>query len=116
MKMKKYEDFDAFYADQETWKKTILRALRKFVAKIAPKLEESVKWGNGCWLKGETPVAYTYAGWPDHVQLGFFMGSQLKDPEGLLEGKGKFVRFIKLKKASEIDEAAFGKLLKQASR
>ena len=26
----------------------------------APELQESVKWGNGCWLLGKAPIAYVY--------------------------------------------------------
>jgi hypothetical protein len=48
------------------------------------------------------------------VQLGFFRGSALKDPSGLLRGEGKFVRHIKVRKRSDIDERRFWTLLRQA--
>lgn len=115
MKMKKYASFDEYLAAQSPKNRSIIRALRKFVKGIAPVLQESVKWGNGCWLKGTVPVAYVYSA-PDYVQFGFFRGAQLKDPLGLLEGQGQYVRHIKLRKPSEIDEAAFGALLRQAVR
>ena len=115
MKMKRYATFDEYLADQASKNKSIIRALRKFVGREAPQLRESVKWGNGCWLKGKAPVAYVYSA-PDHVQFGFFGGARLKDPQGLLRGKGKFVRHIRLLKRSEIDESAFRALLKQAAR
>ena len=53
-------------------------------------------------------------GAPDHVQFGFFTGSALRDPDGLLRGEGKFVRHIKVRKRSDIDETAFATLLRQA--
>jgi hypothetical protein len=65
--------------------------------------------------KGKTPVAYVYSA-PDHVQFGFFAGSRLKDPQGLLRGEGKFVRHIRLVKPSGIDEPALRALLKQTAR
>jgi hypothetical protein len=49
------------------------------------------------------------------VQFGFFYGSSLKDPKGLLEGKGRYVRHIKVHDASEIDRRAFAALLKEAA-
>jgi hypothetical protein len=52
----------------------------------------------------------------DSVQFGFFAGSSLNDPHGLLHGEGKFVRHIKVRKGSDIDERAFEKLLRQAAR
>ena len=116
MKMKRYASFDAYLADQPPKNQTIIRALRRFVKRVAPSLRESVKWGNGCWLdKDEDPVSYVYSG-PDHVQFGFFGGAALKDPKKLLEGQGKFVRHIKLRKSADLDERAFGALLKQAAR
>jgi hypothetical protein len=114
MKMKKYASFDDYLADQPPKSRTIIRALRRFVKRVEPSLEESVKWGNGCWLKGKLPVSYVYSA-PDHVQFGFLHGSSLKDPRGLLEGNGQYVRHVKVRKTSEIDEAAFKALLKQAA-
>lgn len=115
MKMKKYASFDEYLADQPPKNRSIIRALRKFVKHVAPELEESVKWGNGCWLKGKVPIAYVYSA-PDYVQFGFLRGSALKDPKKLLEGKGQYVRHIKVRKPSDIDEAAFRALLRQAAR
>jgi len=113
--MKRYATFDDYLADQASKNRSIIRALRKFVAREAPRLQESVKWGNGCWLKEKAPVAYVYSA-PDHVQFGFFGGARLKDPKRLLRGEGKFVRHIRLSKPSEIDEAPFRALLRQAAR
>ena len=47
-----------------------------------------MKWGNGCWLKGEGPI----------------------------EGNGHYVRHIKVRKVTDIDDQAFGALLRQAVR
>ena len=113
-KMKTYESFDAYLADQSRGNQTVIRALRTFVKRVAPKLNESVKWGNGCWIGDKGPVAYVYSD-NGFVQFGFFRGSSLEDPKGLLEGKGAYVRHIKVYKASEINERAFAALLKQAT-
>ena len=115
MKMKAYATFDEYLADQPPKNRTVIRSLRKFVQRQAPRLAESVKWGNGCWVKGKVPVAYVFSA-ADHVQFGFFRGSALKDSEGLLRGEGKFVRHVRVKKTSDIDERTFAALLKQAAR
>jgi len=115
MKMKSYEDFDQYLADQSSGNQAIIRALRRFVARSAPQLEESVKWGNGCWVSDQEPVAYVYSA-PDHVQFGFIMGSTLKDPGKLLHGEAAFVRHIKVFKRADIDEPSFAALLLQAAR
>jgi hypothetical protein len=114
-KMKPYASFDAYLKDQSPRNQTIIRALRKFVKRVAPGLSESVKWGNGCWLGARRPVAYVYSD-EGYVQFGFFNGSALKDPKGLLEGAGRYVRHIKVRSASAIDERAFAALLRQAAR
>lgn len=113
--MKAYATFDLYLADQPPKNQKIIRALRRFVQRVAPKLEESVKWGNGCWLQGKQPIAYVYsdAKW---VQFGFIRGSSLEDPKGLLEGQGQYVRHVKVRKVADIDERAFAALLRQAVR
>lgn len=114
-KMKSYPTFDDYLADQSRDNRAIIRELRALVKKTAPKLVESVKWGNGCWLKGKVPVAYVYAEriW---VQFGFMLGSKLADPRGLLEGSGRYVRHVKIFEAAELYEDYLAKLLRQAIR
>jgi hypothetical protein len=55
MKMKKYGSFDEYFADQSPKNRSIIRTLRTFVKRVAPGLQESVKWGNGCWVMGSVP-------------------------------------------------------------
>ena len=114
MKMKAYADFDEYLADQRPKNRAIIRALRSFVKRVEPQLTEAVKWGNGCWIGEDAPVAYVYSD-TGYVQFGFFRGSALKDPKGLLEGKGQYVRHIKVRDAVRIDERAFAALLRQAA-
>ena len=114
-KMKAYASFDDYLEDQPTRNRAIIRGLRRFVKRAEPRLAEAVKWGNGCWVNASGPVAYVYSG-ADHVQLGFFRGASLKDPKGLLEGEGAYVRHTKLHATTDIDERAFAALLRQATR
>lgn len=113
--MKAYATFDLYLADQPVKNQRIIRALRRFVKRTAPALVESVKWGNGCWLKGAGPVAYVYSD-KEWVQFGFIRGSSLKDPKKLLEGKGAYVRHVKVRRVTDLDPKAFGALLRQAVR
>ena len=113
-KMKAYGSFDEYLEAQSAKNQAIIRALRKFVHRIEPTLAEAVKWGNGCWIGTKSPVAYVYSD-TGYVQFGFFNGSSLKDPKGLLEGKGQYVRHIKVRVPAEIDERSFAALLRQAA-
>lgn len=112
-KMTAYPSFDAFMADQPAEQRAILRDLRALAREEAPHLEEAVKWGNGCWVSDEGPIAFAHCA-PDHVQFGFFEGASLDDEGGLLEGNGKFVRHVKLRPGESPDRDALARLLKAA--
>ena len=114
MKIKAYASFDDYVAGQSPKNQAIIRALRRFVRRVEPGLREAVKWGNGCWIGKDGPVAYVYSA-AEYVQFGFFMGASLTDPKGLLEGKGRYVRHIKVRDRSAIDQGAFAPLLGQAA-
>jgi hypothetical protein len=49
-----------------------------------------------------------------HVNLGFYHGTSLKDPTGLLEGTGKRLRHVKIHDAGEIKNVALAALLREA--
>ncbi len=112
-KMKMYASFDDYLSDQSTRNRAIIRVLRAFVKRLAPGLTETVKWGNGCWIGPGGPTAYVFSA-SDHVQFGFFRGSALKDPKGLLVGKGQYVRHVKIYRPADFDERACAALLRQA--
>jgi hypothetical protein len=49
-----------------------------------------------------------------HVNVGFFQGAELPDPQGLLEGAGKFMRHVKLRPGKEVDVTALSVLIDAA--
>ena len=49
-----------------------------------------------------------------HVNVGFFRGAELSDPNGLLEGTGKFMRHVKLRTEGDVDTTALSKLIDTA--
>ncbi len=114
MKMKKYASFDDYLKGQNPTNQAIIRAVRRFVKRAEPGLRESVKWGNGCWVGPGGPVAYVHSA-TECVQFGFFHGAPLKDPKGLLEGNGQYVRHTKIRDPSSIDNRALTALLRQAA-
>ena len=50
-----------------------------------------------------------------HVNVGFFRGAEIADPEGLLEGTGKFMRHVKLRPGRDFNAAALVKLVEIAN-
>lgn len=49
-----------------------------------------------------------------HVNVGFFRGAEIEDPESLLEGAGKFMRHVKLSPERDVDADALTKLINTA--
>ena len=49
-----------------------------------------------------------------HVNVGFFRGAEIADPEGLLEGTRKFMRHVKLRPTCDVNARALMKLIETA--
>jgi hypothetical protein len=62
---------------------------------------------------GDAAFAYVNA-FSAHVNVGFFRGAEIADPARLLEGSGKFMRHVKLRPGSDVDDAALTKLIATA--
>ena len=62
---------------------------------------------------GDAAFAYVNA-FTAHVNVGFFRGAELSDPNGLLEGTGKFMRHVKLRPGCEVDHSSLVTLINGA--
>ncbi len=49
-----------------------------------------------------------------HVNVGFFRGAEIADPDGLLEGTGKLMRHVKLMPEHNVNISALTKLIRIA--
>ena len=57
-------------------------------------------------------AAFGYANvFTAHVNVGFFRGTELPDPAGILQGTGRFMRHVKLRPGSDIDTEALTGLI-----
>lgn len=113
MKMKEYSSFDDWKTDQSRANRELINELQKLISETAPHLSTTVKWGQGCWTDGDSAKIYIHTE-DDHVQLGFYNGVSMNDPEKLLAGNGKFVRFVRVHGSGDIDLQAFKDLILQA--
>lgn len=59
---------------------------------------------------GDAAFAYVNV-FKAHVNVGFFRGAEIADPECLLAGNGKFMRHVKLRPGSEVDATALTRLI-----
>ena len=62
---------------------------------------------------GDAAFAYVNA-FTAHVNVGFFRGAEIADPEGLLEGTGRFMRHVKLRPGGDVDTTALRRLIETA--
>ena len=111
-KMKAYASFAEWKRDQSAQNQRLITSLAGVVRKAAGEFRPAVKWGQGCWTLGEIPKVYIHAE-PDHVQFGFFAGSTLRDPDGLLAGRGAHVRHVKVFTTKGIPREALAALVAQ---
>lgn len=113
--------------DLETYLETLSPEIRDLALKTRalvqatlPELGEHVHLGWGSLIYGMTDgkmsgaVCYV-AGHKRDVNLGFYKGATLPDPEGLLAGTGKHMRHVKIKQASDLERPALVELLRTAS-
>lgn len=97
----------------------ICEALRRRVASLHPAFVEVVwprlkiaSYGIGPKKLSEH---YAYVGvMPAHVNLGFYHGASLADPEGLLEGAGRKLRHVKIRDVASTKRPALTALLREA--
>lgn len=62
---------------------------------------------------GDAAFGYVNA-FTAHVNVGFFRGAEIADPEGLLEGTGRFMRHVKLTPDRNVDASALVTLIETA--
>jgi hypothetical protein len=64
---------------------------------------------------GDAPFAYVNV-FTAHVNVGFFHGASLPDPDRLLQGTGKFMRHVKLRPGTAANAPALITLIDAAYR
>ena len=70
---------------------------------------------DGCPTACLGDAAFGYVNvFTSHVNVGFFQGASLPDPDRLLQGAGKFMRHVKLKPGTATDAAALARLIEAA--
>lgn len=90
----------------------IIICLRNLIFETSENFKEEIKWGmpsygvngNVCYLQPSK----------DHVNLGFYFGASLVDKDNLLEGTGKQMRHIRIKKIEEIKPEEYKALIQAA--
>ena len=97
----------------------VVMALREVVHEVDPNTCEVVRLGDRAATYGVGPrkmldgYAYIlpYKRW---VNLGFYQGAELADPEGMLEGTGAKMRHVKVRSVDEARRVGVRALVGQA--
>lgn len=94
----------------------IARQLRELIIEIYPGVVE-VPWPNqkiigyGVGPKKMSQHFCYIAAQREYVNLGFYYGADLPDPDGLLEGTGKKLRHIKVKETGMVSQPALRQMI-----
>jgi hypothetical protein len=78
-----------------------------------PDVRELLHDGHPTACVGDAAFGYVNA-FTAHVNVGFFHGSELPDPERMLLGSGKFMRHVKLQPGMPVARVALAKLIDDA--
>ena len=94
---------DEYLSDLDGWRADTVSKLREIVREAAPDASEAVKWAQPVY-ESNGPFCYIKA-FKNHVNIGFWRGVDLDDPQALLRGDGEKMRHIKIDDAQDIPSA-----------
>ena len=97
----------------------VLDAVRDTISREMPDAVETASLREGSLWWGTGPRKMTDGvlwAMPHkaHVNLGFFRGATLADPDGRLEGTGKAFRHVKLRSVADVSDPAIVALIRAA--
>ena len=104
---------EAWICEHEGELGSIARRWFEVMRKCGDDVREILHDGHPTACVAEAAFAYVNA-FKAHVNVGFFRGAEISDPEGLLEGTGKFMRHVKLRPEHSVDANALRRLIETA--
>ena len=91
------------YIDQfDPAQREILSRLRELIYEVVPDATEAIKWRVPTFSLQKN-ICYI-AGFKNHVTLAFYNGNMLTDPDGVLLGTGRYLKYLKFRSLDELDE------------
>ena len=104
---------DAWFAEREGELGRIAREWFEVMRRCGDEVLELMHDGCPVACLGDVPFGYVNV-FSAHVNVGFFYGSALPDPNRLLQGSGRFMRHIKLRPGWTTDAASVRRLIESA--
>ena len=102
-------DIHAIFPD----KAEIVEEIRRLFFAENPELSEEIKYGGIAFNLSEKLVAGIFV-YKQHISIEFSNGMQFIDNNGLLEGKGKFRRHLKIVEKRDVIDKNSSLYIKQA--
>jgi hypothetical protein len=115
-----YGTFDEILVASGEHAQDLARRARALIIDVMPDVVE-VPWpkqrvaGYGVGPKKMSEHFCYIAAQKNYINLGFYYGAELPDPEHLLEGPGKLLRHTKIRTVEELERPALRQLLEHAS-
>jgi hypothetical protein len=104
---------DAWFNDREGELAAIASEWFEVMRNCGDEVRELMHDGCPTACLGEAAFGYVNV-FTSHVNVGFFHGSALPDPAGLLQGSGKFMRHVKLRPREPVNFKALHTLIRNA--
>ena len=107
---------NAYLQDVQTFQPTylpLINAVRKLFLGASKDIQEDIKYGGMVFNLDGSLIGGVFA-YQQHVSIEFSQGAQFVDKDGLLEGKGKFRRHLKLFSEQDIADKKLAAFIKQA--
>jgi hypothetical protein len=111
--IKRDPNVDVWFEKQPVELGAIARAWFDVMRECGDDVRELLHDGHPTACVGEAAFGYVNA-FTSHVNIGFFDGTELADPKGLLQGEGKFMRHIKLRPGVDVDLDAVREMIETA--
>jgi hypothetical protein len=105
---------DEYVTELAGWQGEAVSAIRQIVREAAPRASEAWKWGQPVYEENG-PLAWIKA-YKSYINFGFWRGSQLSDPQGLLQGDGDRMRHVKIASLADLNRPALKRFVKEAAR
>ena len=111
-------DFDKLISKHSPAVRALAKKTRVLVLDIFPDANEKTYWGwSNTWYGTSEKTAdavFSISPMKEYVQLYFLRGTELSDPDELLEGTGKKLRHVNNRQAADLKRAALLRLMKRA--
>ena len=114
-----HPDFERILSDKPLPVQFLYREIRQLVLRVCPTCNELLynthALSSVYSLSSQLKHAFCHIPvYNNHINLGFNLGSDLDDPDGVLSGNGKKIRHISIHESSDLSNPAIARLLVDA--